>query len=53
MQVASQMHVVTRLHLERLEQTFLDLPQIKATAFVHVVLLEYRSDPVYTECSHT
>jgi hypothetical protein len=47
---ARQMYVVTRLQLE---QTLLDLPQIKATAFVHVVLLEYRPDTVYTKCSHT
>ena len=47
---ARQMYVVTFLQLE---QTLLDLPQIKATAFVHVVLLEYRPDTVYKKCSHT
>jgi hypothetical protein len=43
------MYVVNGLQLE---QASLDLPQIKATAFVHVVLLEYRPDTVYTKCSH-
>jgi hypothetical protein len=43
------MYLVTRLQLE---QTLLDLPQIKTTAFVNVVLLEYCPDTVYTKCSH-